>query len=241
MSIITIPTAFNIELEFALAPFHKRLLAWLIDILIIYTFIYIMLVFIVPAMGVDGTLGNVISLLFIILPAFSYHFLMEVFAGGRSVGKIALGIKVMDLTGREATISQYLLRWIFRIIDMGVTMGIGAVFSMALTKYNQRIGDLLAGTIVIDQKWQTRLHETIYLEIGDKNYQVLFPQVMKLTDRDINGIRGLLDMREGNAENDTYIYQVTNRIREVLHIETELEPREFLHRLLSDYNYLTNK
>ncbi|MCD6063413.1 MAG: hypothetical protein K0R82_1324, partial [Flavipsychrobacter sp.] len=56
----------------------------------------------------------------------------------------------------------------------------------------------------------------------------------------INGIRGLLEMREGNADNDQYVGQVSQRIKEVLQIETDLQPRDFLFRLLSDYNFLTN-
>lgn len=239
MSIITVPTAFNIDLEFSLAPIHKRLLAWLIDILIIYCFIFGMLRFVMPVTGISEALGDTLTMLLTVIPAYSYHLLMELFAEGRSVGKIAMGLKVMDLTGREATLSQYLLRWIFRIIDVGVTMGAGAVFSLSLTRYNQRLGDLVAGTIVIDQREQTKLQETIYLDISEKGYKVLFPQVMRLTDRDINGIRGLLEMREGSSDNEEYILQVSQRIKEVLQIDTNLEPRELLFRLLSDYNFLT--
>lgn len=240
MSIITIPTAFNIDLEFKVAAFHKRLLAWFVDILIMYAFIYVMRRFVVPEME-DNMIGNILSIICVFLPAYSYHLLMELFCNGRSVGKMAMGIKVMDISGREASFSQYLLRWVFRIVDMGVTMGAGCVLSIALTAHNQRLGDLVAGTIVIDQRGQTGLNETIYLDIEEKDYKVMFPQVMRLTDRDINGIRGLLNMKVGDKDNNTYMAQVAGRIKEVLEIEAEAEPREFLHRLLSDYNYLSQK
>ncbi|MCD6063977.1 MAG: hypothetical protein K0R82_1888, partial [Flavipsychrobacter sp.] len=177
MSIITVPTAFNIDLEFSLAPFYKRLLAWLIDILIIYSFIYAMSLLILPVLSIDELAGDSVTLLLAVIPAYSYHLLMEIFAEGRSVGKMAMGLKVIDLSGREAVLSQFLLRWIFRIVDIGVTLGAAAVFSVALTKYSQRLGDLLAGTIVIDQRRQTKLHETIYLDVTEKGYSPLSPQV----------------------------------------------------------------
>ena len=241
MSIITVPTAFNIDLEFRIAPFHKRLLAWIIDLVIVYGYILLMFRFVVSLFETSNYLGDAFAMVFVIVPAFCYHLLMELFFNGRSVGKMALGLKVLDLGGKEATVSQYLLRWIFRMVDMGVTLGAGALFSAALTQYSQRLGDLLAGTIVIDQRRETHLHETIHLDLDEAHYEVSYQQVMRLTDRDINGIRNLLAMKEGNRDNENYIVQVTCRIKEVLEIETEMEPRELLQVLLNDYNFLTKK
>jgi hypothetical protein len=115
------------------------------------------------------------------------------------------------------------------------------VLSAALTKNNQRLGDLVAGTVVIDKNARTALQETIYLEIEDERYVPMHPQVMQLSDRDINGIRNLLDSKGNSKDTEIYIAQVTHRIREVLNIETTLEPRAFLQQLLKDYNYITRQ
>ena len=64
---------------------------------------------------------------------------------------------------------------------------------------------------------------------------------MKLTDRDINGIRNLLYMKEGSKDTNMYMGQVVMRIKEVLKIESDLEMRDFLWQLLQDYNFLTRK
>jgi len=124
---------------------------------------------------------------------------------------------------------------------MILTLGAGAVLSAALTKNNQRLGDLVAGTVVIDKNARTALQETIYLEIEDERYVPMHPQVMQLSDRDINGIRNLLDSKGNSKDTEIYIAQVTHRIREVLNIETTLEPRAFLQQLLKDYNYITRQ
>src|SRR5690606_27205221 len=135
--------------------------------------------------------------------------------------------------------SQYLLRWSFRLFDMVMTLGAGAVLATALSKHTQRIGDIVAGTVVIDEKAQTQIRDTSYIDLNEIDYQPVFPQVMQLSDRDINGIRNLLDIKTKSHDTETYTEQVKNRILEVLKIETELEARSFLNQLLKDYNFLS--
>jgi uncharacterized RDD family membrane protein YckC len=241
MSIITISTPFNIDLEFKIAPLHKRILAWMIDIIIMYSFVFLMLRFAVPYLRVEEYMSKMFSYLFVMIPAFSYHLILELVWNGQSVGKKALGIKVVDANGKEPTISQYLLRWVLRIVDMGMTMGFGAILAITFSSLNQRLGDLAAGTVVIDQTGKTNLKETIYMDITENiNYKPMFPEVMRLTDRDINGIRNLLDTPY-SKDTEIYTLQVTHRIKEVLHLQSDIEPRAFLQQLLHDYNFLTRK
>jgi len=239
MSVLTVTTPFNIELEFKVAPFHKRLLAWMIDLLIIYVYIFLMERYVITPLSFFEKFGVIVSILFLAIPAYSYHLICEVLMHGESIGKMALGIKVMDIQGNEASISQYLLRWSFRIVDMVITLGAGAVLSSALSKNNQRIGDIVAGTVVIDRRARTSINETIYLEIEEEAYQPVFSEVMKLSDRDINGIRNLLDTRSNSRDTELYMLQVATKIKEVLNIESNLEPKSFLSQLLADYNYYT--
>lgn len=241
MSIITISTPFNIDLEFKIAPLHKRILAWMIDIVIMYAFVFLMMRFAVPYLRVEQYLGSIFSYLFVTIPAFSYHLIMEVLWNGQSVGKKVLGIKVVDANGKEPTLSQYLLRWVLRMADIGITMGFGAILTITFTSMSQRLGDLAAGTVVIDQTGKTNLKETIYMDVTENlSYKPLFPEVMRLTDRDINGIRNLLNT-PFSKDTEIYTLQVTHRIKEVLHIQNDMEPRAFLQQLLHDYNFLTRK
>ncbi|MFT4061914.1 MAG: RDD family protein [Edaphocola sp.] len=265
MSILTINTPFNIELEFSLAAFHKRLFAWVVDLGIIMSYSCIMRFFIyqnLPEPSFDGQ--NVwvlyLELFTIALPAMLYHFLFELLMNGRSPGKALVRIKVVNKEGGAAGMSQLLLRWIiflptyvilsiaylqnpFMLVAIAFSLGIAAipdVLSIALSKMNQRMGDLAAGTIVVDARYKMDIAETIYMAVEDDGYRPLYPQVLRLSDKDINGIRNLLSAKKNN-DTENYMYRVAYRIEEVLQIKMQGDPYTFLQTLLKDYNYLTQR
>lgn len=266
MPLFTVSTPFNIDLEFSLAVFYKRALAWLIDLLVIFVYCYIMLFFlfgdVVKEMRkgrlADDGMETVLAIIFLAAPVLLYHLLFEVFMNGRSPGKFVMGTRVMNKEGASATFSQLILRWIlclpnyFLIIvviayepslALVVAMVLGFtslpdIICMAVTGKSQRLGDLAAGTVVVDTKYQMDIGETIYREVSQGSYQPTYTQVLKLTDRDINGIRNLLDSKL-NKDSENYILRVAYRIEEVLQIKMNGEPLFFLETLLRDYNYLT--
>lgn len=110
----------------------------------------------------------------------------------------------------------------------------------AVSSQQQRFGDLAAGTVVIDIGSRIRIQETIYLDMEGKDQQVMFPEVMRLSDHDINGIRNLLNRRK-TKDNLTYMSTIVTRIKSALHIHSELSDSQFLIQLMKDYNYLTQK
>ncbi|WP_118972685.1 RDD family protein [Taibaiella koreensis] len=266
MALFTVTTPFNIDLEFSLAAFHKRMFAWLIDLLVIFIYCYIMLFFIYKNLVADfswreqarDNVQSVLVLFTVSIPVMLYHLLFEVFMNGRSPGKWFLGIKVMNREGASATLSQLLLRWILclpnyflilviwayspsYLLLIAIVLGIAAlpdIISIAVSAKSQRLGDLAAGTVVVDTRYHMDIAETIYVEVAQEGYQPLYPQVLKLTDRDINGIRNLLTGKM-SKESENYIYRVAYRIEEVLQIKMNGEPVAFLQTLLKDYNYLT--
>lgn len=266
MPLFTVTTPFNIDLEFSLAAFHKRMFAWLIDLLVVFIYSYVMLFFIYDNV-IDGfhwrqqtedKLSTLLSLFTVSIPVMLYHLICEIFMNGRSPGKWFLGIKVMNREGASATLSQLLLRWILCIpnyfliiitwaynpsVLLGIVMilGIAAlpdVICIAVSAKSQRLGDLAAGTVVVDTRYRMDIGETIYMEVQASGYEPVYPQVLKLTDRDINGIRNLLNGKL-NKDSENYIYRVAYRIEEVLQIKMNGEPLVFLQTLLKDYNYLT--
>lgn len=271
MAAVSIATPFNIELEFEVASFGKRLLAWLIDgvIFVVYGFIFEFAVS--DYMPEDYSMRLLIYTLFYTLPTLLYHFLMEVFFHGQSIGKKLVGIRVVNFMGNEASISQYLTRLLFRsyflvplaasviagmMTDVSIknytllftvyTLSLlGASFAMFLyfvmSKYGQRLGDKMANTLVIVDRAKADFHKTIYLEISDQAYQVRYPEVLRLTDRDINGIRNLLDVKRITREHEAYMDRISNRITEVLGVQRDINSYDFLAQLLRDYNFLTSK
>ena len=60
------------------------------------------------------------------------------------------------------------------------------------SKKSQRIGDILARTIVIRTNRKASIEETVFQEVAD-SYTPVFPQIMQLSDRDINAIKSILE------------------------------------------------
>lgn len=258
MSIITISTPFNIDLEFKLAAFGKRLMAWFIDLMVITAYYYLSAKIVDK---IDGELfSNVLIGIFVfVLPVISYQLVFEIFFNGQTIGKRLSGIKIIDANGQEPSWSQYIIRYVlafgnyfifalpymilnypFYIFTFFIVY-IPDVITVLVSTKSQRIGDLAAGTVVIDATYQPDITDTIYKEIEVTNYVPQYPQVMRLTDRDINGIRNLLKIKRGGKDNELYMQQVVYKIKTVLDLQSDLEDRDFLEQLLYDYNYLTTK
>src|SRR3954464_4593381 len=109
MSVIRIATNFNIEIEFISPPFYRRLVAWIIDIviLILYGIISIR-VFMWLAASSGRDLDSLYDLQWIQrmmwVPFFIYHPLCEITMKGQSIGKKIMGMKVISETGEKASI-----------------------------------------------------------------------------------------------------------------------------------------
>lgn len=259
MPSVAITTPFNISLDFETAPFHKRVFASLLDLLImvLYSIVMKYLLYRIPGVSEDTMVA--IDILCITVPLFIYHLVMEVAFHGQSLGKKALYIRVMSVEGGDPSVSQYLLRWMLRVWEWPLVFsfvlpgvyvwlqliyvglfGVIVVIVFAVTPKNQRLGDLAANTIVVNTKFSSSIHDTIFMEVSNKNYEVLFPEVMKLSDRDINTIKTVINEMYRTNRYET-AHRVAERIKTGLKIESTMEVDLFLERLIADYNYLATK
>lgn len=261
MSIIKIPTAFNIDLEFQVADFGRRLGAYLIDLMIRLAYITLMS-WLIFRVSNSETVTNMAFLVFVILPVSFYYLISEMLMDGQSPGKKAVGLKVVSLLGNTPGISQILLRWMFRLVESpiismilvgaaieeesmgGVLLSLGmAVMPLIIvlrSPYNQRLGDITAGTIVVRRQQKASINDTIFREIDVEHYVPQFQQVLRLSDRDLGKIKGVLDNAR-RVKNSAMAKRIAERVQEVLQIETDLEPVPFLETLLNDYNYLVTR
>jgi uncharacterized RDD family membrane protein YckC len=199
MEKIKIPTSFNIELEFETPEFHKRLFAWMIDLFIITAYYIIIYTIIDNASAthksVDDDLPflynmSAVKLLFFV-PILTYHLFFELVMNGQSIGKKLMHIKVIGENGGRPALHQYLIRWLTRPFDF-VFFGLIGLLTVVLSKKNQRLGDMAAGTLVIKTAIQTNIDDTVFWELNE-NYKPRFKEVMRLSDRDMNTIKGVLN------------------------------------------------
>lgn len=220
----------NIEIRLELAGLGDRILAFLFDALIIGVYlITIGLIF--------SSSGGAFSVAYFIciLPVMFYSLLFEIFANGQSPGKKQRNIKVVKLDGGSPGIVNYLLRWILRPIDI-FFYGCVAVISIMVTKNGQRLGDLAAGTTVIKQREKAALSDVSLLK-KDPDYQVSFPQVKRLNDKQIDLIRRTLQMRKAGLNGQATI-ELDKKIRNLLKIEEEMPPVKLLYTIVKDYEHL---
>lgn len=244
MADIKIPTSFNIDLEFESADIVKRFLAWLIDFAI--RACYILLAYsVLTSFRLEMDAHMVIYILLVFIPVTFYFPITEISMNGSTPGKKILHIQVVSMTGNAPSISQHLIRWIFRIIEtplyfMALLPVLIPLITIVRTPYNQRLGDLIAGTIVISTKRKGSIEETIFRDLSNSDYKPQFPQIMKLSDRDMNKVKELLD-RALMAKDDELAARVAYRVKDVLHIESDLPHTYFLETVLNDYNYYTTR
>lgn len=238
MSSIRIPTSFNIDLEFEIPEFHRRFLAWIIDTAVIA--IYWIVTYRIAVFFMSGNdSGEVVWVALQItgIPVVLYYLLSEIWMNGQSVGKKITRIRVINMTGGRPSLGQFIIRWLLRPVDFGLTFWLGGLLSVVFTKYSQRLGDIAAGTILVSTNARAGLEETIFMET-EQSYVPQFPQVMRLSDRDLNTIRSLLERAKG-SDNFHIAATASEKIKAVLKIETHLPPFEFLETLLKDYNHIS--
>jgi uncharacterized RDD family membrane protein YckC len=259
MPSIQINTPFNLSLDFELAGLHKRIFAYGVDLFILVMYSWGMRQFLYSVLDIHNKNWYGIDIIFVSIPMLLYALVCEVSLHGQTLGKKILGTRVMSLEGGEPTVSQYLLRWVTRFFEWPLVFGfvfpgfyilyqllfvgffgIFVVIIIAMSKSSQRLGDLAAGTVIVDTKIKTHINETVFVDIEHKDYVVQFPEVMKLSDRDINSIKAILDVAV--KKSDLKLAASTaEKIKTHLKIQTSLSPYNFLETVLMDYNYLSAK
>jgi uncharacterized RDD family membrane protein YckC len=236
MSKISILTPQNIELEYDLASLGDRIVAAIVDRLLLIAYGIIVLVIATQA----NFSGDIMQLfIFVIsLPVIFYSLLSEVFMNGQTIGKRVMKIKVISINGHQPTFSQYLMRWLFRIIDLWMTGSILAIIMIAVNEKGQRLGDIVAGTTLIKTTPRTTINDTLYVAVAETNYKATYPDVINLKDSDIQLVKEVI-MNVHKSGNTLLAYQTMQKIETVLNIKSQHEPLTFLYAVLSDYNHLS--
>lgn len=270
MGAIKIPTNFNIELEFEIPEFYRRFFSLLIDMTVEFFYCRIIIEIlqsIESASSYDADSGQDINSLALILflPILIYHVALEITMNGQSFGKKLMRLRVVDEGGGRASISQFIIRWLLRVSDVWLIVLLFALIALDSQKdmetiviillvvgflltdvilvissrKGQRIGDMLAHTILIRTNTKANIEETVFQEVAD-NYVPSYPEIMRLSDRDINSIKSILQTARKKGDFQMAA-NASEKIKAHLKIDSALSPFDFLEILLKDYNYLSTK
>ncbi len=244
MSNIQINTTQNVNIEMRLASLGERLLAAIIDLIIIIAFLYVIFK-IVDALnlityGMDKWSKMAIYSL-LMLPAMLYTLVSEIFFKGQTLGKKVLKIKVIKKDGYAASFGDYFARWIFRLVDvwlLGLTPIIG-IISIIVSKDNQRMGDMASGTAVISLKDRHKIDHKILEETQEPTYKATYPSVIQLTDNDMRIIRDTFKTAIQSKDRQT-IDKLRKKVEEITNTSKgELTNAQYIHIIIKDYVHFT--
>lgn len=147
----SIELAEGVEIQLRTAGPYVRVLAYLLDFLIrvgICLAAYLLLLF--AGMIIGFTVAYGLSMLVMFFLTFFYYIVFEAGKRGASPGKRAMGLRVVDTSGAPISWGQAFIRNMLRFADGMPLFSYGfGLLSTLMTKRFQRLGDLLANTVVV--------------------------------------------------------------------------------------------
>ena len=239
MPTIEITTAQKVTIEYELATFRDRVIAFLMDQLILLVLISVFTFLVNEIFGFSS-----IFLFLMVTPIYVFYSpFSEILLDGQTLGKRVVGIKTVKLTGREPSNIDYLTRWAFRLIDIYLSAGIISAMLVNSSSKAQRLGDITSNTVIIKIKFYSRFRlEDIENISSIESYQPYFYEVKKLNEEDVLLIKQTLSrsLRYDNQAHRELIQELVNNL--VNQLELDIMPRnniEFLKTLIRDYIVLT--
>jgi uncharacterized RDD family membrane protein YckC len=232
MEQVSITTTQNVALDYEVATLGDRIIATLIDYGV-YVVYWIIITIIVNIFGGYGSYEDPFLWIFLSAPVLLYDLLMEWIFNGQSLGKMAMRIKVVKIDGTRPSIGSYLIRNLLRFVDSTLWFWTIGTFTILATGTGQRLGDLAAGTTVVRSVRRTRIYDTILHRI-DPNYIPAFPQVHRLTDRDIATIKDVMIICS-RTRNWNGLRDLSIRVKEVMEVNPNIPDFQFLNIVIKDY------
>jgi uncharacterized RDD family membrane protein YckC len=140
-------------LEFDTAGVGSRSAAEVIDLLVLLA----ILTAVGTAVGAaaqfsGGTIAVIIGIVMELVVLVGYPVAMEALWNGRTLGKAAFGLRVVTVEGGPIRFRHAMIRGVLGLIEIYATLGTLAVLSIILSKRDQRLGDLTAGTLVLRER-----------------------------------------------------------------------------------------
>ena len=230
---LRITTPEGVELELTLAGIGSRFIAGMLDSLI---------QFVIGSAGLgvvfallDGGVAVLVLSTLAFLLLFGYDVAFEVLAGGRTPGKRATGLRVVREGGAPVTFLVSAVRNVLRLIDiLPFFYGVGMLV-VFLTRSNQRLGDLAAGTIVVRERHGDR-RPPAAVGTAIAHEAPAGWDTSAVTIADLATARAFLERRERltTPARATLADDIAGRLRtKVAGAPAALEPEEFLEALVA--------
>ncbi len=237
-----IETPENITLDFQIAGIASRFMAALIDttlILLLYALVgYLFSLLTDRFASLGGSVATAIQGIVGFLILWGYYILFEVFWNGQSPGKRVIGLQVVREGGRPITFAAAAIRNLIRFVDfLPALYGVGVVV-MFVDKRARRLGDLVAGTLVV------RMSRAVTLDslgtgaaAAPASATLSLVGIEQITRQDIDIVSDFLSKRGGFASDVRLrlALQIANALRTRLGIPLGGDSERFLEYIEQQY------
>lgn len=240
MNQFDIETSRHVRLTYVPASVLQRIFGWLIDASLYVTYLiaafWTLGIFFTSSGAIPQEIGWV-SYLIVFTPYFLYFPLMETAWNGRTIGKKVVGIRVVRVDGSRVSFGSYLVRWLFRFIEITGTGGVVAILTILINGKGQRLGDIVAKTTVIHEE-DLSLSQRDLTQHMDQNHSIVFRNAAELDDQDIRVIKEVL--YTSSQYSDEVRRKMLHRTRTLIEKKTgetdsSLNAETFLKTILKDY------
>ncbi|MBZ4416598.1 RDD family protein [Myxococcus sp. RHSTA-1-4] len=156
---LDVATPERVALTLPVAGIGYRCLAWLVDASLLF-FFWIVAYFVFTLLvsdvlgvfqGLSG-LGQTLLVVGVFATQWLYWTLAEVFFHGQTAGKRMLGIRVVRMDGSPVGLYESAVRNLCRAVDFLPMAYAAGCICMLLTRQHRRLGDLLAGTLLVREE-----------------------------------------------------------------------------------------
>lgn len=240
MRSVTIKTAQNVSIDYELATWIERALAFIVDLIIIR----IVAQGIIFLIALNSSSSNMVYYLISIFFSF-YTLISELSFKGQTIGKKLLKIKVVQLYGEPLKFSNYVVRWSFRLVEIYMSFGVLASILCGTSKKGQRLGDMLSDTIVIKEKSTNKgmlLEQILKLKNKDQT-ELKYPNVSVFSEEEMLFAKNALSRinKTPNEAHKKAFSLLYKKISEKLGVKNipEAKKRDFIKEVINDYIILT--
>ena len=150
-----IVTGEAVILDLPYARFPTRMLAWLLDMLVEIVILVVILTLVgigTATRVLNNASGAAVSIAGLVLVIVGYPIACETLSRGRSLGKLALGLRVVADDGGPVRFRQALVRGLAGAIECWTLFGLPALITSMLSGQGKRLGDIFAGTFVVRER-----------------------------------------------------------------------------------------
>ncbi|QBI52741.1 RDD family protein [Streptomonospora litoralis] len=142
-----------VVLDLRPAGFATRMAGLLIDVAVqVVALVLAVLLTSLVGSGLDAAATAAINLALIVLVVVGYPTAFETLTRGRSLGKLALGLRVVGTDGSPERFRQALGRALAAVVEIWTFSGVVALLCSLLNRDGRRVGDFIAGTMVVHER-----------------------------------------------------------------------------------------